>query len=87
MRSSKPEPNLNPPVDWMTGPPYDRETVDAALKRTHAVEVAYDPTGRATHPDCADILAWEVERLRAALKCANAEVSGSESAAPTVRGE
>ena len=44
---------------------FDSETVEAALKRTEATACAMK------EPDCSDVLAAEVRKLRAALQDAN----------------
>jgi len=47
------------------GSAFDEITVDTALRRTRATQNVEDPTGRYKYPDCSDVLAAEVERLRA----------------------
>ncbi len=46
------------------GSAFDEIAVDAALRRIRATQNVEDQTGRYKYPDCADVLAAEVERLR-----------------------
>lgn len=46
------------------GSAFDEIAVDAALRRIKATQNVEDPTGRYKYPDCADVLAAEVERMR-----------------------
>ena len=65
---NEPKPSADTAGQRSSPPPdsaFDEIAVESALRRIRATQNVEDPTGRYQYPDCADVLAAEVERLRA----------------------